>query len=313
MARFLLHRLAVAVPVMFVVATLTFFLVQLVPGDPASFILGGSASAEQIQQLHEKLGLNQSVPAQYVTWLTDAVRGDFGDSFVSGTSARLSVLQALPVTVSVAVMTTLITLVVGIFLGVLAAARGGTADRVIQGACSLGMAIPNFWLAVLLIWALAVKAKLFPATDYVPLTQSPGQWLLHVLLPALSISVGTLGQVVFQTRAAAKEVLAREYIRTLRAAGIPQRRILFKHVLRNAAIPVTTVLGITFIFTLGGVVVIEAIFNLPGLGYLMLQSVSTHDLSVVQAGVIFFSLVVVLANLVTDTITTWLDPRVRVA
>ena len=223
MSRFLLRRIAISVPIMLIVATLTFFLVQLVPGDPASFILGGSASADQIRELNEKLGLNQPILAQYLTWLGHAVRGDFGDSFVSGTSAGLTVRQAMPVTVSVAVMTTLITLLAGISLGLVAAVRGGRTDRLIQSFCSLGMAIPNFWLAVLLIWLLAIKAQLFPATDYVPLSESPWQWLLHVLLPALSISVGTLGQVVYQTRAAAKEELGREYIRTLRAAGLSPR------------------------------------------------------------------------------------------
>jgi len=309
--RFLAVRLAVAVPTVFVVVTLTFLLLQLIPGNPASFILGAGASKEQIAALTQELGLDRPLPVQYVDWMRNAVQGDFGQSSSSNMPAIDAVLRALPVTLSVAVVSLFLTIVLGIGLGLLAAVKEGFWDRLTQGLCSLAMAVPVFWLAALLIYLLAIKTDMFYATDYVPLTESPQLWILHVMLPALAIGLTTMGQVAFHARASFRDVLTRDFLRTLRATGLSRRRILVKHVLRNGLIPVVTVLGMTFVFMLGGVVIIEAIFSLPGLGALMIQSVNTHDVAVVQTAVVAFTILVIAANLITDLMVAGLDPRAR--
>ena len=313
MTRFILRRLAVAVPLVLVVATISFFLVQLVPGSPAAAILGPTATQEQVDTLEQTLGLDKPAGTQFVEWLGHAVQGDLGRSYLTGASVTDTLTQSIAPTLSLAVLSTLFTLLVGLVLGMAAAVKGGRTDKVVQWLGSLGMAIPNFWLAALLVFVFAIQIPLFPATGYAELgTDGFGPWLSHLVLPILALSAVNLGQIAFQARAAFADALSRDFVRTLQATGVPRRRILAKHLLRNASVPVVTVTGLTFIFTLGGVVVLELIFTLPGMGNLMLQSVQTNDFSVVQGGVLYFSLAVILVNLVVDIATAGLDPRVRV-
>ncbi len=313
MIHYALRRLAVAIPLVLVVATISFFLVQLVPGSPAGAILGTNATRQQVDALTHQLGLDQPVLTQFGHWIGHAVRGDLGASFVTGQSVTDTLVQALPPTLSLALLATLLTLVLGTVLGMTAAVRGGRTDRAVQWVCSLGMAIPNFWLAAVLVFLFAIKLAVFPASGYAELTtDGVGPWLMHLILPAIALSLSNLGQIAFQARAAVQEALSRDFVRTLHASGVPRRRILYKHVLRNAASPIVTVAGLTFVFTLGGVVILELIFTLPGMGTLMLRSVQTHDFSVVEGGVLYFSVVVILVNLVVDLIAALLDPRVRV-
>lgn len=313
MIRFVLRRLAVAIPLVAVVATISFFLIQLVPGSPAAAILGNNATGAQVTALNRQLGLDRPVLTEYLTWLGHAVQGNLGVSYTNGGQSVTSELsQALPPTLSLALLATLITLVLGTVLGTVAAVRGGHTDRAVQWGSSLGMAVPNFWLAALLVFVFAIKISLFPATGYVNLTASPGQWLSHLILPVVALSVANVGQIAFQARAAVRDTLSRDFVRTLHSTGVPRWRILYKHTLRNAAIPVVTVTGLTFIFTLGGVVILEQLFTLPGMGELMLRSVQTHDFSTVQGAVLYFSIVVIVVNLVVDLATAALDPRVRI-
>lgn len=313
MIRFVLRRLAVAIPLVAVVATISFFLIQLVPGSPAAAILGNNATGAQVTALNHQLGLDRPVLTEYLTWLGHAVQGNLGVSYTNGGQSVTSELsQALPPTLSLALLATLITLVLGTVLGTVAAVRGGHTDRAVQWGSSLGMAVPNFWLAALLVFVFAIKISLFPATGYVNLTASPGQWLSHLILPVVALSVANVGQIAFQARAAVRDTLSRDFVRTLHSTGVPRWRILYKHTLRNAAIPVVTVTGLTFIFTLGGVVILEQLFTLPGMGELMLRSVQTHDFSTVQGAVLYFSIVVIVVNLVVDLATAALDPRVRI-
>lgn len=306
------RRIALSVPIMAVVATLTFFLVQLVPGDPAAFLLGTGSTAEQIAQLHRQLGLDRPVFIQFVSWFGDVLRGDLGTSLVTNQTVVATLAQALPVTVSIAVLATLFTLVVGVALGVLAAVRGGVLDAIVQCGGSVAMSIPSFWLAAVLVLGLAIKLPWLPATGYIPITASPSLWASHLVLPMIAVGLAGVGPVAFQTRDAVLDQLSREYVRTLVAAGLPKRRILFKHVLRNASGTVVTVVSLGFVFALGGVVIIEGIFNLPGMGTLMLSSVRSHDLPLVQGAVLLFSLLVVVINLLADLTVAALNPRVRV-
>lgn len=311
MLKFTARRIALTVPIMAVVATLTFFLVELVPGDPAAFLLGTSATPAQVSHLDHSLGVDRPILVQYGTWFAHALHGNLGTSIVTDQSVVQSLAQALPVTVSVALLATLFSLVVGVVLGVLAAVRGGVLDAAVQWTGSIAMSIPSFWLAALLVLALAIKLPWFPATGYVSVAASPSLWISHLVLPMIAIGLAGAGPVAFQTRAAVLDQLSREYVRTLVAAGLPTRRILFKHVLRNASGPVVTVVSLGFVFALGGVVIIESIFNLPGMGTLILKSVRGHDLPLVQGSVLFFSLLVVAINLLSDLAVAALNPRVR--
>lgn len=312
MVRFVLRRLAVAIPLLFIVATISFFLLQLVPGSPAAAILGPTATLDQVATLNHQLGLDRPLLAQFLQWIGHALTGNLGDSYTTGQTVASTLGESLPPTLSLALLSTLVTLVAGLFLGMAAAVRGGRTDRAVQWVASLGMAVPNFWLAAMLVFLFAIKLAVFPATGYAEIsTDGIGAWISHLILPILALSAANLGQITFQARAAFRDSLSRDYVRTLHATGVPRRLILFKHVLRNAAVPVATVTGLTFIFTLGGVVVLELIFTLPGMGNLMLTSVQTHDFSVVLGGVVYFSIVVVLVNLVVDIVTAGLDPRAR--
>jgi peptide/nickel transport system permease protein len=311
MTRVIARRLLIAIPTVFVVCTFTFLLVQLVPGNPADYILGKSATPASIQHLDAQLGLNKPVLAQYLSWLGGVLHGNFGTSYITGQTVSQALTSALSPTLSLALLATIVTIVLGQALGTIAAVRGGRLDSVVQALSGLGMAIPNFWLAALLVVAFSLEIKLFPSTGYTALGASPSQWLIGLVLPVTAIALAGLAQIVLQARSSVLDVLSKDFVRTLQAAGIPRRRILYKHVLRNSAIPVTTVAGLSFVFLLGGVVVIETIFNIPGMGSLMINSVNRHDLPVLQGAVIYFALIVVVVNLAVDLLTAWLDPRVR--
>lgn len=304
-------RLALAIPTVLVVATLSFALIQLIPGSAAAYMLGTSATTQQIADLEHQLGLDQPLLVQYWNWLISAIHGDFGKSLSTGLPAMDVVMRAVPVTVSVAVLALLFTFVFGVALGMIAALRGGWWDSVIQASSSFIMAVPMFWLAALLIYTLAISNKIFYATGYTSLFESPADWMLHVTLPAVAVALPAIGQTAFQARASFRETATQDFLRTFRSAGVSPARILVKHVLRNGLIPVIAFLGMMFVFTLGGVAIIESIFSLPGLGALMLRSVNAHDISAIQATVVTFTVLVVITNLIVDLLVAWLDPRAR--
>lgn len=313
MLRVIGRRLALAVPTVFVVATFTFFLIHLVPGSPANYILGGQPTAEQIANLNRDLGLDQPAWVQYVTWLGRAIRGDFGASYYTQNPVSEDLLQTLEPTLSLALLSTLFGLVIGLALGTVAAVRGGWLDRLIQAITSLGLAVPAFWLGALIVYVFALELGWFPAVGYKSFATSPGLWVAYLALPIGALVLSSLAQIVVQARASVLDVLSRDFVRTLQALGLPRGTILFKHVLRNAAIPVATIAGITFIYSLSGVVVIEYLFNIPGMGTLIVNSANRHDIPVMQGAVMYFSIVVVIVTLLTDLITAWLNPRIHVS
>jgi peptide/nickel transport system permease protein len=309
--RFIGRRLLVLVPTVFVVSTFAFILVQLVPGDPAAYILGNTATTAKIKALDAQLGLNRPVLNQYFSWLSGVLHGNFGTSFITNVPVTSTLRIALQPTVSLAVLATIVMLVAGIAIGMLAAIRGGVIDTALQTLASFFMAIPGFWLAAVLIYAFSFKIRWFPATGYTYFNQSPAQWITGLVIPVVAVAGAFTAQVALQARSSVLDVISRDFVRTLQAAGIPRHRILLKHVLRNAAIPVATVAGLNFIFMLSGIVVIEVLFNIPGMGSLMVNAVSDHDLPVLQGAVIYFSIVVVVVSLAADLLTGWLDPRIR--
>ncbi|WP_194909637.1 ABC transporter permease [Catenulispora rubra] len=308
------RRLALAIPLLLVVLTATFLLQQLIPGDPAAFVLGSSSTADQRTQLDASFGLHRPLPAQYFSTFGHALKGDLGKSWTSGESVAHAVATALPVTLSLAVLATLLTFVLGTALGMLAAVRqGGRVDRAVQLAAATASAIPGFWVAIGLVFLFAIKAGAFPATGYVPLSQSPGLWLHSLVLPVVALALAPLGPVVLQARSAMVDVLGRDYIRSLRALGLPPWRIVLKHALRNAAAPVVTTMGFNLIGLLAGTVLIEQVFSLPGLGSVLLTGVLGHDVPVVQGVVVFFAVAVVVVNLAVDLLVALLNPKARQA
>ena len=313
MLRYLLRRLALSVPLVFLVSILTFIMVALIPGDPAVRILGGGDTAAQYRALDVKLGLTEPILVQYWHWLDGVLHGSLGTSLFSVQSVASDLSQRLPVTLWLVIGATVVSLVIGVALGVVAATGRGPLARLVDGITWAGFALPPFWLGLILIELLAVRARALPASGYVPLGQSPSDWLRSLVLPVLTLAAAGATGIAKQTRDALSEVLTSEYIAALRMAGLPRRSILVRHALRNAAIPVITSVGLFAIAMLGGTILVEQVFDLPGLGSLAVQSAADHDLPVIEGVVLYFTLFVVVINLVIDLSYAWLNPRVRVA
>lgn len=306
-----LRRLLLAVPLLFVVSSLSFVLVSLTPGDAAREILGINATPEEYAQLRRSLGLNLPLYDQYWNWLRHAFEGNLGASFLSGEKVTQVIGSGLPVTLSLILLAVVVVAVLGVGLGVFSAVRGGVAGRLVDAASMLGFAIPAFWLGLILIVVFAVKLNWFPAIGYVPLTQSATEWIRSLTLPVLALAIGGVAGVARQTREAMLDALNSEYIRMARANGLPPRSLYFRHALKNASIPVVTQLGLLTIALLGGTVLVENVFALQGLGRLVVGATTQHDLPVVQGIAVVFTLIVVVVNLLVDLAYTLLNPRVR--
>lgn len=305
------RRVALAVPLLFVISVLSFVLVSLTPGDAAQAILGTQATQEQYEALRHALGMDLPLYEQYWQWLMHAVTGDLGSSLFSGETVTSAIESRLPVTLSLMFGALLVSLVVGVALGMLSAVRGGVLGRFVDGFALVGFALPNFWLGAMLIVVFAVALRWLPAIGYVAFAISPGDWLRSLVLPVLALSSSGIAALAKQTREAMLDVLAREYIRMARANGIRYRTIVFANALKNASVRVVTVLGLQAVGLLGGTVVVENVFALPGLGSLAVGSTVQHDLPVIQGIVIYFTVLVVVINLVVDLAYTWLNPKVR--
>lgn len=313
MWRFLGRRLLVSAALVFVVSFLTFLLQAVTPGDTVRVILGYNYTPEAYHQLRAQLGLDQPVLVQYAHWLGNALHGDLGTSPISGVDVSAEIVKRLPVTLSLVVLATLVTALVGVGLGVLGAVRGRATARSVDVLSLAGYALPNFWLALVLVTIFAVTVPLLPATGYAPLSAGPGRWLLFLVLPVTTLVLQGVAVFARHTRDAMRDVLSRDFVTTLRANGVPERSIVFRHALRNAAIPSVTVAGLTFIGLFSGTVFIESVFAMPGLGGLAVQATTTHDLPTIQGVVVVFTVIVVLVNLAVDLAYGWLNPKVRVS
>jgi peptide/nickel transport system permease protein len=306
------RRLLLAVPMLLGMSVVVFLIVHLVPGDPARAILGLNATPELIAQLREQLGLEESLVSQYVAWLGNVVTGDFGRDYSSGASISSLLGQRLPVTIELAVVALLIAIVIGVPLGIAAAVwRGRGPDTAAQGVRLLGISVPDFWLGIMLILLFSLGLGTLPSSGWVPLSEDPVGNLEHVLLPALALGVGFGAVLVRITRAAMLDVLDQDYIRFCRAKGVPERSVIFKHALRNAAIPIITVIGMQAGYLLGGAIVIEQVFSLPGVGRLVLDGVLQRNYPVVQGGVLVVGVMFIVVNLLADVLYTVLNPKLR--
>jgi peptide/nickel transport system permease protein len=307
------RRFIVGVALLFVVSALTFVLVALIPGDPAHAILGNTAAPAQYASLDRQLGLDRPLWLQYVTWAGRALRGNLGTSLVAPTPVAATLNADLSVTLPLAVGATALSLLAGGTLGTVAAMRGGAAARLIDLAGLAGLGLPSFWVALLLGEVFGVKLHLLPATGFVALDVSPGGWVRSLILPVVALAIGGIAGISKQTRDSVDDVLHQDFIRALRADGIPLRRILFLHTLRNAAIPVLAVSGTQFVAVLGGAVIIENVFALPGLGTTVVAAAVEHDIPVIVGASVYFCVLVIAVNLLIDVIFALVNPKIRLA
>jgi len=290
---------------------LTFLTVQLIPGDPAVAILGDTASPEQLAALREELGLNLPLWQQFGTWFISVIQGDLGRSLTTGQVVSQAILQRSVVTITLATAAVLVTAAVGISVGVWGALRGGIVDRVVLFTTSVADSIPNFWAGVVLVYIFAVTLGVLPANGWVPFDVDAGLWARSLVLPVVALSLASVATIARQTRAAFSDVSKRDFVRSLRASGLPLPQIIFKHILRNAAIPIVTVLGLQFVLLLGGAIVIEEVFTLPGIGQLAINAVETKDVPMIQGVVLFTAIMVLVVNFTLDIVYAWLNPKVR--
>jgi peptide/nickel transport system permease protein len=294
-------------------SVIVFGLALLVPGDPAFTLAGESATPEQIEEVRRALGLDQPAHLQFLNWASRAIHGDLGKSLFSGQPVATEIARRLPVTLSVALLATAMATVLSIIVGLLASLRRGTwIDRTVTGVASVAMAMPEFWVGLLLVSLFALKLGWFPVAQYVPLSENPSQWLMHLVLPAMALGVTKTAELARQVRSSMSQVLEENYIRTARAKGLRSVQIIAKHALKNAGTAFVTVLGVRIAVLLGGVIVIERVFALPGLGSLMVNSVLARDLPMVQGVAIAIAVMVLIINFLVDLSYRFFNPRVRV-
>ncbi len=311
---YLFRRIAAAIPILILVGLITFLLIHLTPGDPAAVVAGENASAEAIEAARHRLGLDQPFLLQFWHWLSAVLVGDLGTSFTSGRPVTELILDRMPITLSLTAGSTLIGVGLAVPLGVFAAIkRGSYLDRLTIFGTSLGIAAPEFFIGLLLVLVVALNLGWLPATGYIPFTEDPVEYLARLTLPSLTLGVGLAAELARQVRGAMIDVLSRDYIQTARAKGLSSLSIIVKHALKNAAIPLVTVLGLQIRRLLGGAVIVEQIFAMNGVGSLAVRAVFLRDLPVLLGVALTTATVVLFVNLLVDMSYGYFDPKVRSA
>jgi len=313
MLPFVLRRLASGVVLVFVISLLAYTLLYLGGGDIARRILGQNAAQATVDQKAAELGLDQPLLVQFWDWLTSALQGDLGRSWFTGQLVASGVSSRLAVTLSIVIGATLVSAVIAVILGVLAARRGGWIDALVQFITVVGFAIPGFLIALYLVLIFAINLHWFKATGYIPITTSFTGWLASVTLPIAALSFAAIAAVTQQVRGSVLDALSRDYVRTLRSRGLSMNRVVYKHVLRNAGGPALAILALQFIGLLGGAIIIEQVFALPGLGQLTVQATASGDIPIVMGVVIATAIIVVVVNLLIDIAQAALNPKVRLS
>jgi peptide/nickel transport system permease protein len=312
MLSFILKRVLATIPVMAVVALTVFLLLRLSPGDPAAVIAGDYATAEQIAKIREQLGLNEPIVVQFVHWLGALARGDLGISIFSNLPVSTLIAQRIEPTLMLALTTIVFSVMVAVPLGVLAAWKSGTwVDRAVMAFAVIGFSVPVFVMGYFLIYGFALGLHWFPVQGYRSPFTDPGQFVAHITLPTFALSAIFIALIARITRASVLEVLQEDYIRTARAKGQAETKVLLVHALGNAAVPIVTVIGLGVALLIGGVVVTESVFNIPGLGRLVVDAILKRDYPIIQGLILFFSFLYIMLNLIIDIAYTLLDPRIR--
>ena len=315
MGAFIGRRLAAMVPLLVLITLGVYALVLLIPGDPARTLAGGlHAQPAEVARIRHQLHLDQPFLSQYWRWVTHAVRGDLGTSLFQHESVAAVIGSRFPLTLSLALGGLLVSVLIGLPIGIMAGTRPGTAaDRSATVASSAGIAMPDFWLAIILTLVFAVKLHLLPDLGYVGLTESPWGWFEHLLLPWFALGLAGGATLARQVRGEMIDVLDQDYIRTARSLGISERHVVGRLALKNALTPAMTIIGIQFAYLLGGTVIIEQIFSIPGLGSLMLHAIDTKDLPIIQGVVLLTAVIFVVVNLLVDVGYGMLNPKVRLS
>ncbi|MBJ3775015.1 ABC transporter permease [Acuticoccus mangrovi] len=314
MIAYVAKRLLAAVPVLFGLTIIVFLIMAMIPGDPATAILGSYATPENVERLNRQLGLDRSLVEQYLVWITNLFHGDFGRSYALNRPVIDEVMERLSATLLLAGTALVLASVLGLLAGVVSAVRQyGWTDRIVTFLVLVGISMPAFWLGLLLILLFAVTWRLFPASGMVAIYGGGGPLdiLRHLVLPAVTLAVVATGVIARLTRTAMLEVLRQDYIRTARAKGLRERRVIFRHAFVAALVAVVPVIGIQAGFVLGGAVYVETVFQWPGIGSMLVNAIATRDILLVQGGVLVVAAAYVLFNLAADVVQTLLDPRLR--
>lgn len=312
MISYVIRRVILAIPVLLIVGIVVFILVHLTPGDPAAVILGPDATQEQVKDLRDQLGLNDPLAVQFVRWFGGVLRLDLGDSLFLGMSVTDALVERLQVTGLLSLYSLLLSIIIGVPLGILAAVKANTiVDRALMALSLSGAAIPNFFLGILLILFFAVVLRWLPSGGYVDINEDLGGHFRAMILPSFALGFSQAALLARIVRSSMLDVLREDYIRTAYAKGLRRGRVINIHALRNVLIPITTVIGLSLGALLGGAVVTETVFTLPGMGRLVVQSIGRRDFPVIQGAVMLIAVFYVLANLLVDILYVYLDPRIR--
>ena len=313
MIAYILKRILETIPVMFVVALFVFLMLRLSPGDPASVIAGDYATAEDVARIRERLGLNEAIHVQFIAWIGSLIQGDLGTSIFNKLPVTTLISQRIEPTIMLALTTITFTIFVAVPLGTIAAWKSGSLiDRFVMMFSVGGFSVPVFVLGYMLVYLFAIDLRWLPVQGYKNMwDHGIWQFLRHMILPTVTLSVIFIALIARMTRASVMEVLQEDYVRTARAKGQSEFKVLVKHALRNAAVPIVTVIGIGIALLIGGVVVTESVYNIPGLGRLVLDAVLARDYPIIQGLILFFSFIYIMINLLIDLSYTFFDPRIR--
>src|SRR5215213_9124522 len=311
---FLIRRLLLTLPILFIVSVICFSMINLIPGDPATVILGPEASEQAKEQMRERLGLDKPLVVQYVDWLGGVLHGDLGESLVDGMPVSQLILQRLPVTLELALGTFLVSLTIAVVAGILSASKRGTwVDYVSTGFALGGISIPHFWLGMMFIIIFAVNLGWLPASGYVPFFEDPAANIAVMILPVFATGLRESAELMRMLRSSLLEELGSDYVRTAFSKGLSRRVVVMRHAVRNALVPFVTASGLQIAGLLGGLVVTETVFQLPGLGRLVVDSIEQRDFTTVQGTVLTITLIVVMVNVLIDVLYTIIDPRISVS
>jgi peptide/nickel transport system permease protein len=316
MTAYIIRRLMIGVIILLVVTLLVFLAMRLLPGDPLIIYISQSQvetyTPERLAELRHEYGLDESLAMQYVNWIGNILRGDMGKSIILGQDVGYLISTRLPVTLYFGVLSFIVSSLLGIIFGVICALRRGTwIDSVVTVSANVGITVPAFWVGILLMYLFSLTLHWLPTGGYVAPTESLGQSLRAAIMPVICLSLFSVASITRQTRSAMLEVVSQDYIRTAWSKGLRERVIILRHTIKNAMIPVITILGLQVGLVFGGSVLIETVFNIPGMGRLMADSLFSHDYQIVQAGTLVIAVVVVLTNLIVDISYGWFDPRIR--
>jgi peptide/nickel transport system permease protein len=312
MTQFIIRRLIHAVFIMWGCATIVFFLLRAVPGDPVNVMLGQEYTPEAAAQLRKNLGLDRPLYVQYGKWFGNVLQGDLGRSITTSEPVTRAIKSGMSKTLSITAMAFLIGLVIAVPMGTLAALRrGGVFDYIASISTFVGISLPPFWFGIVFILLFAVKLGWLPSLGYTPLSEGVWEWFKHLILPSLAAGVGEAAILMRFVRAGLLEVLGSDYVRTARAKGLRERKVIMRHAMRNALIPVVTVAGLSLAGLIGGLVITETVFSIRGIGRVLIGSIFDKDYPVVQGVILLIALIFVMANLLVDVLYAFLDPRIR--